>query len=91
VVPSNLTISGYSNTTVYLDFLNRTQIDNLYPFVAVLPSGGIFIAYYNEARILDEVTFDTIKTLPNIPVSIPLRAKACSRHRRGRLYSWMRP
>jgi hypothetical protein len=69
MVPANLTISGYSNTTVYLDFLDRTQIDNLYPFVAVLPSGGIFIAYYNEARILDEVTFDTVKTLPNIPVS----------------------
>jgi hypothetical protein len=52
-----------------LDFLNRTQPDNLYPFLAVLPSGGIFVAYYNEARILDEVTFDTIKTLPDIPVS----------------------
>lgn len=34
-----------------------------------MPS-GIFIAYYNEARILDEVTFETIKTLPNIPGAV---------------------
>ena len=26
--------------------------------------------YYNEARILNPVTFDTIKTLPNIPGSV---------------------
>jgi hypothetical protein len=52
-----------------MDFLDRTQPDNLYPFVAVLPTGGIFIGYLNEARILDEVTFKTTKTLPNIPVS----------------------
>jgi hypothetical protein len=37
--------------------------------MAVLPSGSIFIGYYNEARVLDEVTFDTIKNLPIIPVS----------------------
>jgi hypothetical protein len=63
------TISGYSNTTVYLDFLQRTAPFNLYPFVCVVPS-GIFIAYYNEARILDEVTFETIKTLPNMPAAV---------------------
>lgn len=55
---------------VYLDFLARTDPLNLYPFLAVLPSGGIFIAYYNEARILDPVTFATIKTLPNIPGNV---------------------
>lgn len=56
--------------TVYLDWLARTDPLNLYPFLAVLPGGGIFVAYYNEARILDEVTFNTIKTLPNIPGNV---------------------
>ena len=53
-----------------MDFLNRTDPWNLYPFLAVLPSGGIFITYYNEARILDEHTFATTKQLPNIPGSV---------------------
>lgn len=52
--------------TIYLDFLDRTKPFNLYPFITVVPS-GIFIAYFNEARILDEITFETIKTLPNMP------------------------
>ncbi|KAG9240976.1 WSC domain-containing protein [Calycina marina] len=68
-VPTTSTSSGYSNTTKYLDFLGRTAPFNLYPFVTVVPS-GIFIAYYNEARILDEVTFETKKILPNLPGSI---------------------
>jgi Glyoxal oxidase N-terminus len=68
-VPQAGTVSGYSNTTVYLEFLDRTAPFNLYPFVAVVPS-GIFIAYYNEARILDETTFQTIKTLPNMPAAV---------------------
>ena len=68
-VPEAGTVSGYSNTTVYLDFLQRTAPFNLYPFVCVVPS-GIFIAYYNEARILDEGTFETIKTLPNMPAAV---------------------
>jgi hypothetical protein len=55
---------------VYLDFLARTNLLNLYPFLCVLPSGGIFVGYYNEARILDPSTFATIKTLPNIPGSV---------------------
>lgn len=55
-------------TTVYLEFLNRTDPYNLYPFLHVLPSSGnVFIGYYNEARILNSQTFDTVKTLPNIP------------------------
>ncbi|KAL8968380.1 MAG: hypothetical protein Q9183_002484 [Haloplaca sp. 2 TL-2023] len=54
---------------VYLDWLERTDPNNLYPFVAVVPS-GIFVAYYNEARILDERTFATIKTLPKIPGAV---------------------
>ena len=58
------------NSVMTLDFLNRTDPNNLYPYLAVLPSGGIFIAYYNEARILDERTFATTKTLPNIPGAV---------------------
>lgn len=55
---------------VYFDWLARTDPLNLYPFLFVLPSGGIFAAYYNEARILNEVTFATTKTLPNIPGTV---------------------
>lgn len=58
---------GYSK---YLDWLERTDPNNLYPFLWILPSGGIFIIYWNEARILDEKTFDTIKTIPNAPGSV---------------------
>lgn len=58
---------GYVKT---LDWLQRTDPNNLYPFLFTLPSGGIFVGYWNEARILDPVTFDTIKVLPNIPGSV---------------------
>ncbi|KAI4189761.1 MAG: hypothetical protein L6R41_001244 [Letrouitia leprolyta] len=56
--------------TPFMDWLQRTDPNNLYPFLAVLPSGGIFVGYYNEARILDERTFATIKTLPNLPGAV---------------------
>ncbi|KAG6048593.1 hypothetical protein E4U17_007083 [Claviceps sp. LM77 group G4] len=55
---------------LYMDWLERTDPNNLYPFACVLPSGGIFVAYYNEARILDENNFSTKKTLPNIPGAV---------------------
>ncbi|KAK5990459.1 WSC domain-containing protein [Cladobotryum mycophilum] len=55
---------------LYMDWLERTDPNNLYPFCTVLPSGGIFVAYWNEARILDENTFATIKTLPNMPGAV---------------------
>ena len=55
--------------TKHLDWLQRTDPNNLYPFMFVLPS-GILAVYYNEARILDEVTFDTKKILPNLPGSV---------------------
>ncbi|KAF8156193.1 hypothetical protein K438DRAFT_2026364 [Mycena galopus ATCC 62051] len=56
-------------TTIYLDWLNRTDPNNLYPFVFVLPSGNLFVVYYNEARILD-TNFNTVQELPNIPASV---------------------
>ncbi|KAK7189339.1 WSC domain-containing protein [Paraphaeosphaeria sporulosa] len=55
---------------VYAAYLNRTDPNNLYPYLAVLPSGGIFIQYYNEAAILDEVTLQVKKQLPNVPASV---------------------
>ncbi|KAJ7244340.1 glyoxal oxidase N-terminus-domain-containing protein [Mycena rebaudengoi] len=58
------------DTVIELDWLARTDPNNLYPFVFVLPSGRIFIIYYNEARILDQNTFATVKELPNIPASV---------------------
>lgn len=60
-------VGGYAK---FLDWLNRTDPCNLYPFMFVLPSGGIFAAYWNEARILDPVTLDTKTVLPNIPGSV---------------------
>ena len=54
----------------YCDYLDRTDPYNLYPYLAVLPSGGIFIGYYNEARILDETTLNTKRVLPNIPGAV---------------------
>lgn len=87
---------GTGDTWKFLDYLNRTDPNNLYPFLHVLPSGRIFIGehscsmqfsptlrvadvdvchtaslgYYNEARILDPVSLDTFKVLPNMPGSV---------------------
>jgi hypothetical protein len=55
---------------VYCDWLFRTDPYNLYPFLAVLPSGGVLALYYNEARILDEVSLLTSKVLPNMPGAV---------------------
>jgi hypothetical protein len=68
-VPDDSTESGYSNTTKYLDFLDWTAPFNLYPWITVVPS-GILMVYYNEARIIDDVNFETIKTLPNMPGAV---------------------
>ncbi|KAH0543417.1 hypothetical protein FGG08_002275 [Glutinoglossum americanum] len=57
-------------TVLTCDYLQRTDPYNLYPYLAVLPTGGVFIAYYNEARILDESSLLTTKTLPNIPGAV---------------------
>ncbi|KAI6024210.1 copper radical oxidase-like protein [Pisolithus marmoratus] len=58
------------DTVITLDYLQRTDPNNLYPFLMVLPSGRFFIGYYNEARILDPVTFDTVTVLPNMPGAV---------------------
>ncbi|KAH9979503.1 copper radical oxidase [Lactifluus volemus] len=58
------------NTLVFLNWLQRTDPNNLYPFLHVLPSGRIFAGYYNEARLLDQGTFQTVQTLHNVPGSV---------------------
>ncbi len=64
----SIEILPYTGTApLYMNWHDRTHPNNLYPFLVVLPSGGIFVQYWNEARILDPVTFATIKTLPNAP------------------------
>ncbi|KAK8212979.1 hypothetical protein BKA81DRAFT_316641 [Phyllosticta paracitricarpa] len=55
---------------VFADYLNRTDPNNLYPFLAHLPSGDIFVSYYNEAQILDQVTLQPKRQLPNIPGAV---------------------
>lgn len=54
----------------YCDYMERTDPYNLYPFLSVLPSGGILVVYYNEARVLDPVTLQTISVLPKIPGAV---------------------
>ena len=54
-------------TYLEMDWLKRTDPNILNPFLFILPWGGIFVIYYNEARILDEITFETTKTFPIIP------------------------
>lgn len=66
-VPTLELLPSPSGEVVYCDYLARTDPNNLYPFLAVLPSGGIFVAYYNEARILDPVSLQTQTILPPIP------------------------
>ncbi|KAF8264448.1 hypothetical protein EI94DRAFT_1738445, partial [Lactarius quietus] len=58
------------DTQLFLNWLNSANPNNLYPFLHVLPSGRIFVGYYNEARLLDPVTFASVKVLPNIPGSV---------------------
>ncbi|KAF2007335.1 copper radical oxidase [Amniculicola lignicola CBS 123094] len=70
IATPSLEILPQVGPTVYCDWLNRTDPSNLYPFLAVLPSGGVFVAYYNEARILDEASLLTKKELPNIPGAV---------------------
>jgi hypothetical protein len=55
---------------IYMDWLNRTDPYNLYPFIIVLPGGGILAVYYNEARILNANTFATTTVLPNVPGAV---------------------
>ncbi|KAI0018314.1 putative glyoxal oxidase [Xylariomycetidae sp. FL0641] len=55
---------------VYMDWLNKTDPYNLFPFLTNLPSGNVLAVYYNQARILDAKTFQTISVLPQIPTAV---------------------
>ncbi|KAJ7017911.1 copper radical oxidase [Mycena alexandri] len=55
----------------FLNLLGAAPPYNLIPSYLSLPSGRIFVIYYNEARILDPKTFDTVVQLPNLPASAP--------------------
>ncbi|KAK3341705.1 glyoxal oxidase-like protein [Lasiosphaeria hispida] len=67
----SIEVLPYTGTKpLYREWLDRTDPNNLYPFVAILPSGGIFVAYWNEARIISQDTFDDIKLLPNAPGAV---------------------
>ena len=66
----SLEILPPAGPVLFCDWLNRTDPNNLYPFLAVLPTGGIFVAYYNEAIILDEITLTIKKQLPNLPGAV---------------------
>ncbi|KAF7437573.1 hypothetical protein PC9H_004415 [Pleurotus ostreatus] len=66
----NLELLPRQGGVIELDWLQRTDPNNLYPFVFVLPSGNLFVGYYNEARILEPGGFQTIRELPNIPASV---------------------
>ncbi|KAL2015330.1 hypothetical protein VTK56DRAFT_5792 [Thermocarpiscus australiensis] len=69
-VPSIEVLPYTGQAPLYMDWLDRTHPNNLYPFACVLPGGGIFVQYWNEARILDPVAFATTKVLPNAPGAV---------------------
>jgi hypothetical protein len=55
------------DTVVNLDFLNRTDPYNLYPFVIVLPSANLFVGKFEivlVGRTLITVFFKVITTKP---------------------------
>ncbi|KAM0332583.1 hypothetical protein ACHAQA_002867 [Verticillium albo-atrum] len=69
-VPTIEVLPYTGQAPLFMDWLERTDPNNLYPFCAVLPSEDIFVAYWNEARILDKTTFETKLILPNIPGTV---------------------
>lgn len=66
-VPSLEVLPSPSGNIQYCDYLERTDPNNLYPFLAVMPSGNIFVAYYNEAKLLDPGSLEPIHSFPNAP------------------------
>ncbi|KAK8133479.1 glyoxal oxidase N-terminus-domain-containing protein [Apiospora sp. TS-2023a] len=54
----------------YLDYLANVEKVNSYPFVAVMPSGNMFFAQYNEARLISQVDFHSIRSLPKMPGAV---------------------
>ncbi|KAF7536340.1 hypothetical protein G7054_g4595 [Neopestalotiopsis clavispora] len=69
-VPTLEILPATGGKPLTMPWLARTDPNNLYPFAAVLPGGGIFVGYWNEALIMDENTFATTKQLPNMPGAV---------------------
>lgn len=67
--PSLEILPATGTAPLYMDWLQRTDPNNLYPFLMVLRS-GVFAAYWNEARILNAQTFETVLTLPKMPTAV---------------------
>ncbi|KAH8661991.1 copper radical oxidase [Xylariales sp. PMI_506] len=61
--------AGVTSST-YLDYLANVEKVNSYPFVAIMPSGDIFFAQWNEARLISQVDFSTIRMLPQMPGAV---------------------
>ncbi|KAI0813023.1 copper radical oxidase [Xylaria sp. FL0064] len=61
--------AGVTNST-YLDYIENVEKINSYPFMAILPSGDIFFAQYNEARTISQTDFQTVKMLPQMPGAV---------------------
>ncbi|KAI0441112.1 copper radical oxidase [Xylaria telfairii] len=57
-------------TSLHLDYLENVEKINSYPFLAVLPSGSIFFAQWNEARLISQTDFSTIRMLPQMPGAV---------------------
>ncbi len=67
----SIEVLPYTGTKpITMDWLVRTHPNNLYPFTAVMPGGGIFVQYWNEARIISQADFSTLKVLPNVPGAV---------------------
>ncbi len=67
----SIEVLPYTGTPpITMPWLVRTHPNNLYPFVAVMPGGGIFVQYWNEARIISQVDFSDLKVLPNVPGAV---------------------
>ena len=49
-IPSLELLPATGAAPLHLDWLQRTDPWNLYPYMMVLPQGGIFVSYYNEVR-----------------------------------------
>ncbi|KAJ2980318.1 hypothetical protein NUW58_g6975 [Xylaria curta] len=61
--------AGVTKST-YLDYVKNVEKINSYPFMAVLPSGDIFFAQYNEARLISQTDFSTTRMLPKMPGAV---------------------
>ncbi|KAI1203614.1 copper radical oxidase [Nemania serpens] len=57
-------------TSTYLDYLENVEKINSYPFLSIMPSGDIFFAQYNEARLISQTDFSTTKMLPKMPGAV---------------------